>query len=180
MNDIDELAESLVPIIGVGIFGLIVIAVLLKILSKHYLAIKIFMCLAAVGIIVSSFCMPHTKKGEPLQPGWILAQAIFIFLYCVISCAWFAFDEEEYLDTKSIGFDSEGNQHFETKLASRSLFWTVLGIGLFVTAVLLLLNYVIIGTNAIGLGVVGCIAELVAVIGFISFFVKKRRRRDYY
>ncbi len=176
----DEFVDSLAPVIVIGIFGLIVIAILLKILSKHYLAIKICMCLSAVGIIVSSFCMPHTEKTDPLRLEWILAQAIFIFFYIIISCAWFAFDDEDYWDTKSTGYDSDGNLHFETRLESRSLFWSVLGAGLFITAVLVGLNYGIIRTNAIGLGVVGCIAELVAIIGFISFFCKKRKRKDYY
>lgn len=179
MADLDDFANSLVAIIGIGIFGLIVIAILLKILSKHFLAIKIFMCLAAVGIIVSSFCMPRTAKSDPLRLEWVLAQALFIFLYCTISCAWFAFDDEDYWNTTG-EFGDDGKIHYESRLESRSLFWGVIGGSIFVTALLLGLNYGLFRTNAIGLGVVGCVAALVAVIGFISFFVKKRGRKDYY
>ncbi|MDE7167544.1 MAG: hypothetical protein K2O28_01695 [Clostridia bacterium] len=170
-------------LIAVAVVGIILIAILLKILSKNLIVYLVFLILAAAGIIISSFAMPHIEKDLPW--GWIIAQALCIFLFCVSFCAGFAFDSEEVAVTDGSG-EWNGNRFeykSETKLESRSLFWSVLGGSLGVAAVLVFLNYVIFESHAIALGVIGCLAAGWAIIMLIKYIViihRSRHHRDYY
>lgn len=176
-----DIETSIAGIIAAAIVGLIIIAILLKILSKHYIAIMVFMFLSAIAIIVSSFAMPHLKSDQPLNWYWVIAQVLSIFLFCVISCAGIAFDREEYEHTTEYYDNWDDTIHRTTKLESRSMFWSVLGSGLFVAVVLVTLNYVIFVRHAIALGVIGCLAAIFPLVVIIKHFIKKHRRnRDYY
>ncbi len=170
-------------LITVGIVGLILIAILLKVLSTHYIGILISVSLAAIGIIISSFAMPHVKHGSELDWSWLITQGLFIFLYCVMFCAGFAFDEEEYVETERTT-TYEGNGKFKeretSKLETKSMFWSCLGGSLFISVVLVTLNYVIFEKHAIALGVVGCIALAFPLYLIIKHYLGKRKRRNYY
>ncbi|MDE7453872.1 MAG: hypothetical protein K2N22_05630 [Clostridia bacterium] len=170
-------------IIAVAVIGIIVIAILLKILSRHFVAYLVFLSLAALGIMIASFAMPRVE--DKLNWGWVISQALFIFLFCVSLCAGFAFDTDEIAVTDSTGYwDGDTFRgRSVTKLENRSLFWSVLGGGLFVAVLLTVLNYVIFKKHAIALGIVGCIAFLFAAIMLIRYIVlvhRARHRRDYY
>lgn len=163
-------------IIVIGIIGIIFIAILLKILSKHFMANLVFMGLAAIGIIVSSFAMPHISSGRNIDWNWVIAQGLFIFLFCTVSCADFAFEKEDYVSTTGrIDCDDDhANVNLKSKLETRSFFWSVI-IGSFIaSAVLLTLNYMIFETHAIALGIVGCIALAIVII-----VIAKWKYREY-
>lgn len=170
-------------IIG-AIVGVIAIAIILKILSKHFVAILVTDSIAAVGIIVSSFAMPRAESVETLKWGWVIAQGLFIFLFCVIFCAGFAFDEEEYekktrTTTPNLIFGGYTEEE-TTTMETRSVFWTVLGVCLGIAVGLVFFNYLFFHTHAIALGVVGCLALCLTVILLIKLLLARRRRRHYY
>lgn len=168
----------LVPII-IAIVALIAITILLKICSKHYMLNLILLIAAGVGIMVSSFAMPKQPEFN-WNLNWMVPQAICVFLYIVMLSADIAFDTEEYVNT-TVTEHWDGSVTASSKLENRSLFWGTIGGGLVITAVLVLLNYMIFPKNAVGLGVVGCLAtgwSLIQLIVYLVSYFRARRRRN--
>lgn len=171
-------------LIPMAIVGLIVVAILMKVLSEHFVGVMVSMILAAIGIIIASFAMPHVERGEELNYNWLTVQGLFIFLYCAMSCAGFAFDEEEYVETEgqTVFSDNKAESHYTSKLKSKTLFWSCLGGSIAAGAILVTLNYMIFDTHAIALGVIGCIALAMPAYFLLKYFLNthKRKKRHYY
>ncbi|HBN12968.1 MAG TPA: hypothetical protein DD415_05065 [Clostridiales bacterium] len=167
--------------IGIAITSVLVIAVILKILSKYFVANLICMALAAIGVIVYSFAMPEVQDGK-IDWNWVLPQFIFLFLFFVICCAGFAFEEEEYINTEGSGKWSGDTFSYkeESKLESRSMFWSCLGGSFAAAAILIAINYTAFETNAIALGVIGCIALCFPAYFLISLLLARKKHRNYY
>lgn len=168
--------------IGIAVAGVIVIAIILKILSTHFIANLVCLALAALGVIVSSFAMPEVKDNN-LNWNWILPQFLFLFLFFVIACAGFAFEEEEYLETETTATSASGDKirvTEETKLKSRTFFWSCLGGSLAGAAILVFINYMAFETNAVALGVIGCIALCFPGYFLIKLLLSKRKHKNYY
>lgn len=170
-------------LIGIGIVGIIVIAILLKICSKSEIFTFICMCASAIGLIVSSFIMPE-KKGyaDDTQTVYGLIQALCIFLFYVTSYADIVFDREEYVSSRGYE-DSRGNIHVESRLETRSFFWSTLGIGAVIAAILTAICHGVFPAPGIALGIIGCLALAWTVFRFIKERIIRYRYRhpkDYY
>ena len=94
-----------------------------------------------------------------------------------------AFDKEDYIEREYRDVD-DTRIEITDRPRTRSLFWTALGSSAAIAAILVVLNYVFFPTNAIALGVVGCIALVWTIISIIKFarwnYRLKHGPKDYY
>lgn len=174
--------EGIIGIVVGALVCLGIIALLLKILSKHPIAMLVCRAIAAIGLIVSSFVMPAPETANTINWDWALSQFEFLFLYFVISWADIAFEIEERdveYTTETLRADGSYKKRTEVKTERSSSFWSCLGLSLVGAAVLVGFNYGVF-KNAVFLGIVGCIAFVWMIISIIRYIVKRRKRKSYY
>lgn len=173
------MGESIGIIIMSLVFGTIGSAILLRILYKHFRANLVFMVLSSIAVMVVSFAMPFNE--EEWEWNWILAQGICLYILFIVNCAGFSFDKEDYIETHVTNIKENGDYDSESKLESRSLFWSVVGGSLAATIICIVINYMIFERKAIGLGVLGAIGLVWAIYVIITCEIKPRlSRRNYY
>lgn len=151
-----------------------------------------FMCVATIGLIVSSFAMPSDLKSPTVDEQtliWALVQGFCIYLSYVTNYACIALDREEYVETTSYYNELTDKVHTESHIASKNGVWGIIGLGLFIAVSLVSLNYGVLfhifgeNSNAIALGIIGCICLIRTVYVFIRDLRRAYRRnhhQDYY
>lgn len=160
---------TLGAIIAIGAGGILAVFILLKICSTRPVLNTVLVIAAGVGLMITAFAMPVEKTyGQAhFDFEWVVGQAVCLFLVFVLTCAEFAFEEEEYIETKGHIDYNSGNYSETSKLATKSMFWGVLGTSLGATVVLVAINYAIFDSG-IGLGILGAI-----ITAFITFVTVK-------
>lgn len=173
----DNVALGIVIIIA----GLIVLTIILKLCTKFVYLRYFLMVAAAVATMAVSFAMPESDVTFDLN--WAAGQFISIFAFSVFTFAEMAFDKEDYIEREYRDVDDRTIE-ITDRPRTRSLFWTALGSSAAIAAILVVLNYVFFPTNAIALGVVGCIALVWTIISIIKFarwnYRLKHGPKDYY
>lgn len=174
--------EALAFIIPIGLIGIVVLTIILKVLSKYLIASMVVECISAVGIIITGFAMPHS---EQINWGWAVSQLLLIFFFLSVCCSCFIFDTEDYL-VERYSTDWKDDVVVESYEESRGVFWKTIGACAAISIVLIGLNYLIFVSHAIAIGVIGCLALVASAVSLIKYVVALRRIKtrnnkvDYY
>lgn len=171
--------------IGIGITVIIVcfiaFVIILKLCSKFvYLRYFLMIC-SAIATVVVGFAMPEMNGKFDLS--WAAGQFACIFAFVVFTFAEMAFDKEDYTE-REIRETSTDRYAITDRRKTRGLFWTAVGTGAGIAAIIVVVNYIFFPNNAIAIGVVGCIALVWTAISVIKYIRWKYRLthgpKDYY
>ena len=170
------MGELLGTAIAIGLGGCLAVFILLKICSTRPVLNTILVLCACIGLMITSFAMPVKEVYGRVQFNWlwVVGQAVCLFLVFVLTSAEFAFTEEDYVQTDAY-WDYAGKYHETSKLATKSMFWTVLGTSLGASIVLTAINYAIFDSG-IGLGILGAIVTSVVIFITVKHWIARYRK----
>jgi hypothetical protein len=180
--------DSILTIILVGVIGLIVLAILLKLCNRFPFLNYLFIFGSALALCIICFSVkpynPGSVHDDKFKGAAAIWQAVLVAMYVMFLWADIAFDKYEYYEHTAEYNEYSNTITVTSKLQTASNFWSCLGLSLATGFGLGFLPHLIIGDSYTWSRILGFISIAMMVywgIKFTAFMVGYiRAKKGYY